>query len=351
MEKTIKLSTNNLKQGYRLARNVKHKYGSIVLPAETILDKEKIHRLQRMDLKQVTVYREQKEKREKNIEKNKNLEKNYYLSVNEVDSMFHQIKEKEKIAVTRINDLIDKITNLGQDNEMIDLLIKLRNANKYPYHHLLNMGILGYMFGKWLNLNKKRCIDLTYAGLLHDAGMAFIPENILYKPGNLTKKEYEKIKQHPKKGYKLVENLNFISRETAQGILTHHERYDGSGYPLHLEGENIPLFGRILAIIDTFNALTSERVYQPRISPFEAIKLFREDTLGAFDYNLVDIFLRKIPDYFVNKKVFLNDGREAEVVFINPRHPDKPIVKINDQYIDLYQNKEIKIEGLSKKII
>ena len=337
---------SSLEPGMRLASDVEHRYGSILLKKGTILDKKKIHRLQGMGIKKVAVYRENTTDIEKNIERTEELERNYRHSIDSVDTIFNQVKEKGTLKKKLIQNITEKIYQLGNEHELITLLTDLKQANKYPYHHLLNMGLLGYLFGNWLNFDEERSLQLARAGLLHDIGMALVPSSILYKPEDLTTKEFKRVKVHPLQGYNLIKELDFISRDTALGVLSHHERYDGTGYPLQLEGNKIPLFGRILAIIDTFNAITSERVYQPRISPFEAIKLFREDTLGAFDYNLVKIFLDNIPDYFVNKKVMLNDGRQAEVVYINPRHPDQPIIYVDEQYIDLYKNDVLKINYL-----
>ncbi|MFW5890788.1 MAG: HD-GYP domain-containing protein, partial [bacterium] len=224
-----------------------------------------------------------------------------------------------------------------------------RQEDQYTYSHLLNVGMMAYMFGNWLGLDQKDSIQLTQAGLLHDIGKAFIPDEILNKPDRLNDKEYEEIKKHTIYGYRMAQKNKEISNKICQGILTHQERYDGSGYPLKLKGKKIPLFGRILGIIDTFDAITADRVYQPASSPFKAIKLFDQETLGAFDYNLVKIFLNKIPNYFVQEKVKLNDGREAEVVFINPRHPERPIIKLEDNYIDLYKNSNIEIVKLVNK--
>ena len=112
---------------------------------------------------------------------------------------------------------------------------------------------------------------------------------------------------------------------------------DGSGYPDALKGQDIPLFGRILAIVDTFDAITAERNYQKKSSPFKAIKVFVQEDLTHFDHKLKTIFNENIPNLFLQERVLLSNGQEGRVFFINPRHPEMPVVKVEDKHIDLYR--------------
>ena len=341
------ISVINLEPGMKLANDIEYDYGGILLPAGTILDQKKITRIRKLNYKFVFVYNEDEETIEENLEKTKNIENRYREDMDQMETMFKRIRKEEKIEYNDVKEMTKEVTTLGDDQEMIDLLTKVRDTDEYTYSHLLNVGILAYMFGNWLNLSKDRCMKLTNAGLMHDLGKAKVPNEILNKPDKLTEEEYEKMKKHTIYGFEMARKVENISDETARGILTHHERYNGTGYPLRMKGKKIPLFGRILAIVDTFDAMTANRIYQPGCSPFDAIKLFREETFGEFDYDLLKIFLEKMPNYFINEKVILNDGKEAEVIFINPRHQDTPIIKIDDMFIDLYKNDELKIESLA----
>ncbi|MFW6256663.1 MAG: HD-GYP domain-containing protein [Bacillota bacterium] len=343
-----KIRVEELTPGMELARDVEYKYGSIIIPRGSILDEKNISRLQEMEINVVHVLKQDEDQLQKNMTTIKNIEDNYQKSTLQMSEIFKKVRQKQKIEGKEVKEITHEITVLGDDKDMIDVLTRIRDADEYTYHHLLNVGILAYMFGNWLNFDEERCLHLAQSGLLHDIGKARIPDSILNKPGQLTENEYEIIKKHALYSYKMAVDLDFVAPETARGVLTHHERYNGSGYPLQLKEGSIPLFGRILAIVDTFDAVTAERIYQPSSSPFAAIKLFHEETLGAFDFSLVNIFLDNIPDYFVREKVILNDGRKAEVVFINPRHPDKPIIKVDDNYIDLYNNGDLDIESLSE---
>ena len=342
----INIDIDELKAGMKLANDIEYDFGGILLPSGTILDNKKIERLKRLSSEYVYVYNENEEEIQENLNRTQNAEKKYQEEIDEMKDVFQKARNLEQIEYNDVKDMTHDIISIGDESEMIDLLTKVREVDQYTYSHLLNVGILAFMFGNWLKFDKERCFRLTEAGLMHDLGKAKIPDEILNKPSELTTEEYDRMKKHTIYGYEMAQNTKHIAPETAQGVLTHHERYNGKGYPLKLKGEDIPLFGRIIAIVDTFDALTANRIYQPESTPFEAIKLFREETFGDFDYDLLKVFLDKMPNYFVNEKVILNNGKEAKIVFINPRHQDKPIIKVDDSYIDLYKNDDIKIERM-----
>ncbi len=347
----LKIKPENLKAGMKLAKDIDYKFGSVFLPQNTILDTHKIKRLCQMpEVDEVNVYDEKENELRENLDEVRDIELEYQSTRDKTKLIFERFKYGNKIKYGEINNLTDDITSLGNEQEMMTLLTKVREVDQYTYNHLINVGMFSYMFGSWLGLSEEKNKKLAQAGLLHDIGKAHIPDKILNKPGKLTKKEYEKMKKHTIYGYNMSREFQQISEAVSQGILTHHERYDGSGYPLGLKGKKIPLFGRILGIVDTFDAMTAERVYKPCSSPFKVVKLFIEKDIRAFDYQLVNVFLDRLPNYFVNKKVELEDGREGTIVFVNPQKPDKPVLKVGNEYIDLFKNNEVEIKRIIDKI-
>src|SRR5690606_13984378 len=116
--------------------------------------------------------------------------------------------------------------------------------------------------GRVLGLPTNDLKALYWAGLLHDLGKIGVPEDILRKPGRLTGDEYTVMKRHARLGYEILMTVSSAFEELAEGVYTHHERFDGAGYPRGLKGEDIPIFGRILAVVDVFEAVTSERPYR-----------------------------------------------------------------------------------------
>ena len=140
-----------------------------------------------------------------------------------------------------------------------------------------------------LNLNEEQRKDLNWASVLHDIGKIGIPEAILNKPGSLTDEEYSIIRAHPQKGYKILQPLEQLSA-SLPGILHHHERYDGLGYPHGLKGEDIPLAARIIAVVDTFDAITSDRAYRAGKTVKEALAIIEKVAGSQLAPDLVEVF-------------------------------------------------------------
>ena len=139
-----------------------------------------------------------------------------------------------------------------------------------------------------LSEEEKRC--LLWAAILHDTGKIGIPDSVLNKPGALNEEEFREIKMHPAKGYRILEPLKPVAKSLG-GILHHHERYSGNGYPSGLKGEEIPLQARMIAVADTYDAVTSDRSYRPRKTHEEAIAILREIAGTQLDPHLVQAFL------------------------------------------------------------
>lgn len=150
---------------------------------------------------------------------------------------------------------------------------------------------------------------IKVASTLHDIGKIGIPDSILNKPGKLTKEEFDVIKQHTISGYQMLKHsTGKILKAGAIIALTHHEKYDGSGYPKGLKGEEIPLYGRIIAISDVFDALSTDRVYKKAWDIEKVIDYFKAEKGKHFDPKLVDLFLNNIHEFLAIKEDF-SDGK------------------------------------------
>lgn len=148
------------------------------------------------------------------------------------------------------------------------------------------------LLGHTLGLPTESLEQLYWAGILHDVGKISVPSEVIRKPGRLTEAEYELVKEHTRFGEELLRSISTSYETIAAGVGSHHERWDGSGYPRGLAGEQIPLFGRILAVVDVFEALTSDRPYRRALDPEDALGYLRENAGTQFDPELVERYAR-----------------------------------------------------------
>lgn len=250
----------------------------------------------------------------------------------------------EDVEPEKIKEISNTLYGEIKDNDSIIVQIKKFKAeNKYTYNHSINVALYSLLIGKWIGLNEVEMKKVIKAGLLHDIGKSKISSSIINKKGKLTREEFEIIKTHSQIGYEMSKSISDIDEDVRQAILSHHEREDGSGYPRGLKGEEISIYAKILAIADVYDALTSERIYKDKSTPFEAIEEFRIMGLHSFDTRILNIFFNSIIQYYVNSKVKINSGEVGEIVFIPPNDITKPVIRVENSYVELSRNNDIKI--------
>lgn len=178
--------------------------------------------------------------------------------------------------------------------------------------------------------------------------MAKVSPTLLNKNTTLTVEEFEEIKKHPTYSYQMVKNSSLLKEATKIAILHHHERMDGSGYPFGEKANRIHPFAKILAVADSFHAMTSERIYKPKHSPFKVIEIINEELFGEFDITVLKALSSAIMNYSVGTKIRLSDGQAAEIIFVEEKNPARPLVKLleTDQILPLEKNRYLHIEEI-----
>jgi len=174
--------------------------------------------------------------------------------------------------------------------EVCDIVSRVEAKDTYVYGHSKKVNVYAVALAKKIGLSSDEVSALSAAALLHDIGKVGIPDKVLNKKEKLNKKDWEAIKAHPKLGANIVGNIPKLA-SAVNSILYHHERWDGSGYPKGLKGEEIPLKARILAIAESFEAMTSHLPYRRALSLDEALKELRQGAGLQFDPKLVEVFI------------------------------------------------------------
>lgn len=214
-----------------------------------------------------------------------------------VDRAFQKYWEKEDTIknVSELKHLIHK-----NHLETIKIMLKMiQTRDNYTETHCKRVSRISGMISESMGLPKEDISGIKLAGLLHDVGKIGIPDTILLKPGELTKEEYEIIKEHSLKGYNIIKDI--VTDNVAKMILYHHEYVNGKGYPYGIKGKAIPLGARIIAVADQYDALRSNRPYRKTLAPLRAIEIMKEDTRKKFDPQVTKHFLsvvQEIERYF-----------------------------------------------------
>jgi HD-GYP domain-containing protein (c-di-GMP phosphodiesterase class II) len=172
-------------------------------------------------------------------------------------------------------------------------LLTITSYDYYTYTHSLNVGIYAISLAKSLfrGSDSHNMHELGAGFFLHDLGKTRINKAVLSKPGKFSPEEQNEMRRHPALGFKILQETGQLSEECRTIVLQHHERYDGTGYPQRLRGDDIHLYGRLCSIADVFDALTSDRPYRQRLVPFEGLKIMKESMLHNFQASLFERFV------------------------------------------------------------
>jgi len=228
-----------------------------------------------------------------------------------------QQKEQLEVAVrdrtAALNEAIAKLTQSQLDlrNSQEETIYRLSRAAEFrddeTGQHLQRMSRYCQLIAQRIGLDEATCELLRIASPMHDVGKLGIPDRILLKPGKLTPDEFTIMKGHAEIGYRILVGSNATPLKMAATIAhTHHEKWDGNGYPRGLKGEDIPLHGRIAAIADVFDALTSARPYKPAWALEDALQLMRTNRGTHFDPTLVDVFFDARPEVLEIRERFVD---------------------------------------------
>jgi HD-GYP domain-containing protein (c-di-GMP phosphodiesterase class II) len=211
-----------------------------------------------------------------------------------------------------VHNIVEEII---ENRNIIVNMIDLKSYDNYTYYHSVNVGVLSMVLGVALGMNRTSLYKLGLGALLHDIGKVFVDKSIIDKPDSLTPEEYEKVKKHPVLGYKYLTSTSLdLPVSGLIGVLQHHERNNGSGYPEGLSGEKISKFSRIISIADVFDAMTSDRPYRPGMMPSEAMEFLMGGGGTLFDLELVSLFTKKVAAFPLGTCVLLSNGLTAIVV-------------------------------------
>ena len=251
-----------------------------------------------------------------------------------------------------LDNTVEEIkNNLSVNIELLNEILDVKATDEYLYNHSLNVAVVSNLIGRWIGLEQKDLDILILAGLVHDIGKLRVDPAILNKPGKLTDEEFAEMKKHPEYSYQMLMEMGYKDNAILKAVTFHHEKEDGSGYPLKISGDKITIHAKILAIADIFDAMTSNRVYKARVSPFKVLEMFRNQNFGKLDYKIIMVFIKRFTENYVGSEVILSNNQRAKIVSLNAYEITKPLLVTSEgKFIDISREREVQILDFEHKI-
>ena len=210
--------------------------------------------------------------------------------------------------------ITDDLLRAIEDNDAVAVDIgALKISDEYTFKHSVDVATMSMIVARKYGLDDKQVYEIGIAGLLHDIGKSKVPNEILNKAARLTDEEFAIMKQHSVYGYRILQSKEDLSMEIKLGVLQHHEKMNGKGYPMGITGDKIDLFARLISVSDIYDALVTERPYKKPFSPRDAVEMIMSMT-EELDITVMRCFLESVILYPVGTDVALSNGETARVV-------------------------------------
>lgn len=328
MIKRTYVRTRQLHAGAIIDQSIVDKTGRILIARGTVLDEYLIEALLKLGITSIYTREGEEEPEDENVSP-ETLETIEKLKV--PDRAKVQLSESVKARVSEgiqylysntnsdsfsdtANNIANDLMKAISDNDAIAIDINtLKVSDEYTFKHSVDVATMAMVIARKHGMSKKEVFEIGVSGLLHDLGKSQISLEILNKAGRLTEDEFAIMKQHSVIGYKILTEKNNVSKPITLGVLQHHEKINGQGYPLGLKANHICPYARILSVADIYDALVTERPYKKAFSQQDAIELIMSMT-PELDIHVIESFMKSMILYPVGCTVQLSNGEKARVV-------------------------------------
>lgn len=336
------MSTRLLAPGMVIDQSIIDGTGRVLINRKTVLDDYLIFSLKKLGIGGVYIREGEESEEELSYQISPEvMEKIEKIKVPDVAKI--QLKEeiKKQVAegvqtlysnpsspdfVSTTNNIVGELMKAITANDALAVDVgALKISDEYTFKHSVDVASIAMIIAKNLGLDARHVQQIGIAGLLHDLGKSKIPGEILNKPGRLTDEEFEVMKKHPLLGYEMIKDKADLTNDTKLGVLQHHEKITGSGYPFGVTQERIHIFGKILTVADIYDALVTERPYKSAFSPRDAVEMIVAMT-EDLDIGIIHNFLSSVILYPVDMIVKLSTGEFAKIVKNVPGYPTRPTV-------------------------
>lgn len=334
----VRITVDMVKEGCLLLNDVYSMTNTPIMREKTVLTKQHISVLKAFRIKEIEVARtlvDGKPFKPFHTDGSETAEdlfiRMFLKAATSYQAEFKKWQAGIPIDFTKIRKIIlPLVKEIETYNPDLFSLYHYTTKDNYLYQHAVAVGLISGLLAAKLNYNHGDVLQIALAGCLADCGMAKVDPKVLMKKASLTREEFSEIRLHPVTSYQMVKETPFLKDEAKLAIYQHHERIDGSGYPHGERGNKIHPFAKIIMVADVFHAMTSERLYKKKQSPFKVLEMMMEDHFGQYDIQILQALCSSMIHFSIGERVKLSDGRIAEIMFIDHKHPARPLIKLQD---------------------
>lgn len=281
------------------------------------------------------------------IETAEELENTFNEFSYNLENIFETISNLKTPEIKEVRTFSEKIQEEFNSTGLVIRDIVFHGSGEDTiYRHSVNVAAISFVLGKWLGLSKRDINLLTYSAVLHDFGKIKIDKNIINKGKNFTPEEYKIFKTHPVIGYNFVKEIPYLDSSVSYAVLMHHERMDGSGYPLGIKEDKIHKFAKIIAIADLFDDLSSNRYSREINGPFDTLEIIQQQSLGKLDCQYCTMFLSHIVNYYMGENVLLSNDQCCKVIQVDMNDLKNPLLLDDNGFLDLKKEKDLYVKKL-----
>ncbi|WP_416147292.1 HD-GYP domain-containing protein [Salipaludibacillus sp. HK11] len=335
----------------KLATDILSENGSILLREGMVITTSHIRLLRQNEIKTISVFGhtsflEQLDQKCK--VQHKPFIAAYRDQFNRLQELFNSTESDIEVDVKETLDAFDQlVTEALVSHSLLEFLQQLEGHEGYLLRHSIHVGLMTSLIAKLNHFPDEDVIEIGKAGLLHDIGMVKIPETIFNKADTLSTEEADAIFKHTEIGYDLLKKEG-VSQYILDGAFYHHERMDGSGYPKERHGDEIPEVAQMIAIADVFDAVSSDRIFRKKQSPFKALSEVKKD---IYDKRLSAVyglpFINYMVSLYTGTEVYLSDGRTGKIVLFDAMNIENPLISIDEDVHQLYDLKGVTIQDIA----
>lgn len=274
----------------------------------------------------------------------------YENLLNSFRKVMQSLRSGSALPLLELRTRLESLLQYSEQYQILTFAPRSLNLRDFLLHNSILVALTSYQLAKWHGAPSKDWMPIALGGLLHDIGNAKVDETILEKKGKLNHTEQEEMRTHTVHGYQMLKNVAGLNEGVKLCALQHHEREDGSGYPMGVKADKIHPYAKIIAVADIYHAMTSPRFYKTPASPYLVLEQLQTESFGKLDPAIVQTFILKVTEFHNGMLVRLNDGRIGSIVFSDRNNPTRPWVNVDGNIVNLTLNRNLFIQNVIQSL-